>query len=223
MKLTSLFLSFLIKTDEGNILVDAGMHTDIAVVLSNIMKREVHKPEEYLPARLEEAGVSMDDIDTVILTHMHIDHTGWLPYLKKATVFVQVEEYNFTMSPPTYATFYVRDRFDSPDIKWSIIDGDLALMPGVTLIFTPGYTPGCQPVMVELPDSGNILLPVDACPIQENYRKELIPTSFGDPRQSYLSLKRLNAIAKNRKARILTPHDYEFWSKRMKKSPEAYT
>ena len=59
----TVFLGFLIRADEGNILVDTGFHPDDAAE-ENAAGLQVNvQPEDLLPERLKEVGLSMDDIN----------------------------------------------------------------------------------------------------------------------------------------------------------------
>ena len=219
-KVESPFLSFLVKADEGNILVDTGLNPGDVEMMSRMGPITLTE-EHYLPARLKECGLTMADITMVIQTHLHGDHVGWLRYLTNAEVLVQREEYNFASNPPPY-TRYIVNRFNSPGIKWKFVDGDHIIMPGLTLLFTPGHTAGCQSVMVDLPRTGPVLLVGDAGFLQENFEKELIPTSFWDQKEALLSLKRLKVWSQIRGAPIFCSHDIEYWRRKMVKSPDAY-
>ena len=61
---------FLVITKESKVLLDCGI---------NILEE---KPLNYFP-RFDITGFPLDEIDAVIITHAHIDHTGFLPYLFK--------------------------------------------------------------------------------------------------------------------------------------------
>jgi glyoxylase-like metal-dependent hydrolase (beta-lactamase superfamily II) len=218
----SAFLSYLIKTDTGNILVDTGINPDDVPFFTR-GKQNSWPEEYYLPNCLKTAGVSMDDINTVIITHFHLDHIGWLGQFKKAEIVVQKEEYRFATDPPDWAPFkYSAPRFDFSGLKLKLVDGDLVLMPGITLLFTPGHSIGHQSVMVDLPKTGTIILCGDAVFLEESLEKEYIPTCWFDTRQSLLSVKKLKTIAQVRNALVFPGHDEEFWQNKMKKSPEAY-
>jgi N-acyl homoserine lactone hydrolase len=221
-------LSYLVRADEGNILIDAGFHPDDVAVIAKNNKMDV-PAELYLPQQLKKIGLSPDDINMVVLTHLNIDHIGWLRSFLQAEVFVQQEEYRYTMFPHTVypPPFTEKDRFperfDFSRIKWHLVDGDQELFPGLSVIFTPGHTAGHQSVMVDLPESGPIIIAGDAAFLQENLDKEIVPLYWFDARQTWLSLKRIKLWAQVRHARIFPGHDFEYWQKQMKKSPEAYT
>jgi len=219
-KMQSPFLSFLIQADEGNILVDTGLSPEDIEMMSR-MGPVTMTEEHYLPARLKEVGLSLEDISMVVMTHLHGDHVGWLSHLRNAEVIVQKEEYKFATDPPPYVR-YVSERFNSPDIKWRFVDGDHVIMPGLTVLFSPGHTAGCQSVMVDLPKFGSILLVGDSGFLLENFQRELIPASFYDQKEALLSIKRLNMWSQVRDAAIFPSHDMDFWRNNMVKSPEAY-
>jgi N-acyl homoserine lactone hydrolase len=220
-------LCYLVRADEGNILIDAGFHPDDIVKMGE--KKEDIPAESYLPQQLKNIGLSPDDINMVVLTHLNIDHIGWLQSLPQAEVFVQQEEYRYTMFPHTVypPPFTEKDRFPERynfrHVKWNLVDGDQELIPGLSVIFTPGHTAGHQSVMVDLPESGPIIIAGDAAFLQENLDKEIIPIYWFDARQAWLSIKRIKLWAQVRNARVFPGHDFEYWQKQMKKSPEAYT
>jgi N-acyl homoserine lactone hydrolase len=222
-KVKSAFFSYLIKTDTENILVDTGVHPDDLMPLTGGGMTSL--PEEYfLPNRLKEAGLSMSDINRVIITHLHLDHIGWLAQLRQAEIIIQKEEYRFTTDPPAWTPFkYSPQRFDFSGLNIRLVDGDTVLMPGITLLFTPGHSIGHQSVMVDLPRSGTIIICGDAVFLEESLEKEFIPASWSDTRQSLLSVKKLKVWAQVRNATVFPGHDEDFWREKMKKSPEAYT
>lgn len=221
-KVDVVFLSYLIRTDKANILVDAGFHPDdIETMISRGRKINV-RPEDQLPQRIKELGLTFGDIDIVVMTHLHTDHAGWLSHLRHAEIIIQKEEYKVAIDPPSYAR-YTPARYNFPDMKWRMVDGDEILMPGLTALFTPGHTAGSQALMVELPEFGTIILAGDVGDFQENFDKEIIPGLFTDPRQAWLSIRRLKVWSQIRKAPIFTSHDTDYWRQHMKKSPEAYT
>jgi N-acyl homoserine lactone hydrolase len=218
------FLAFVIRTDDSNILVDTGPHPDdIKEVISSRGYKINYKLEDHLPNRLREIGLSMSDINMVIWTHVGFDHNGWISYLHHAEHVMQKIEYQFATQPPSFYRAYHPEKFRHKDIKWRLVEGDTVLMPGLTLLFTPGHTPGHQSVMIDLPKSGTIILSGDAGHFHENFEKELIPNVTVDQMKAFYSVKKLKAWLQIRKAEVFTSHDFDFWRQEMKKAPEAYT
>lgn len=141
---------FVIKAGDKNILVDAGLGT-----------RE--NPKSFMLERLPLAGVSADDIDMVILTHMHFDHIGGLvqdgkPVFPKAEVFAALPESEYWLAPElsdsnaelakSVAKAY-GDRFHTFNFNDE-------LAKGVISINAVGHTPGHTVFLVE--SNGDALL-----------------------------------------------------------------
>ena len=90
---------FLIRSAGKNVLVDTGLGN----------RPRPGFPKGKLDEALKAAGVAPSDIDTVIHTHMHIDHTGWNTidaadgskqiFFPNATFLFQQVEWDYWMQP----------------------------------------------------------------------------------------------------------------------------
>ncbi len=219
-RIQSAVLCYLIKADEGNILVDTGFsQEDVRQFMQRRGKEFNVSPELFLPEQLKLLGISTGDINFILLTHFHGDHIGCLSEFPHAEVVVQRMEYYWGLEPPNPAGGANRI-FDK--LKYRMYDGDQIFLPGITLLFTPGHSIGHQSVMVDLPKDGVIILAGDSAGLQENLDAEIIPTGF-DSRQSLLSIKKLKVIAHARHAVIFPGHDIEFYRQKMRKLPEFYS
>jgi glyoxylase-like metal-dependent hydrolase (beta-lactamase superfamily II) len=103
-----------------------------------------------LPAALAAAGITPDEVDTVVLTHMHTDHIGWAvdggaPYFRNARYLMQRAETDAIrrLNPPLVAALLT-----PLGDQLSTVEGDTTLAAGVRVIATPGHTPGHQSVLV---------------------------------------------------------------------------
>lgn len=223
--ITTPFLGFLIRTDDMNILFDTGMHPDNAAFCRSNGMETIVREEDYLPARLKEvAGLKLEDIDVVILSHLHRDHTGYLGEFPNAEVVVQKEDYAAAVIEPApyYQPIHPLKKYAERDVKWRIIDGDTILMPGLTVLLTPGHTLGSQVLMVDLPQSGTIMLTGDAFLDLECLEREIIPGIYADRGDALRSLRKIKVMAELRKANVFPSHDWECYLNNMKKPPEAY-
>jgi glyoxylase-like metal-dependent hydrolase (beta-lactamase superfamily II) len=155
---------YLVRTGDQLVLLDAGMgpHT------------EDWGRGGDLPAQLRAAGVSPDDIDLVVCTHLHLDHAGWLvhegaPFFSRATVRYGAGDWKRFVDDAA-----PDDRIaNGMHLLWDAgrldpIDGDMvALAPGLTARYTPGHTEGHYSLVVSSGDERLFLLG-DAveCPLQ---------------------------------------------------------
>ncbi|MFE6872567.1 MBL fold metallo-hydrolase [Kitasatospora sp. NPDC057692] len=112
-----------------------------------------------LPAVLARAGIAPADVEAVVLTHLHEDHYGWsvtsegVPVFPNARYLVQHAEVA-ALGPTRTARRYVVEPLLRAG-RLTEVDGRTVLAgrtrPGgaVTLLPTPGHTPGHQSVLVE--------------------------------------------------------------------------
>ncbi len=215
---------YLIKTDEGNVLFDTGWSPQIVPLLSQLGYNPDITEAHALPHRLEELGLKPKDINKVILSHMHVDHAGGIQFLPDAQIIVQKAEYRYAFNPHSFSRLaYNEGDFSFPSYRWSIIDGDQILMPGLAVVLANGHTPGLQALVVDLPDTGVIVLASDCCYLEKNFEEEVIPGVVWNPTLALHSITKLKTLAKLLNGEVYPNHDIEIWNTRLKKSPECYT
>ena len=114
---------------------------------------------------LRRLGITPDEVDAVVTTHLHWDHAGGLTRrdengeveltFKKARHFIQRSEWDFALEPdvrsrPSYITDDFTPLADGNDLV-EFLDGDAEVLPGVQIRHVGGHTPGSQ----VLPDSAS--------------------------------------------------------------------
>lgn len=222
--------AYLIETDRGLVLFDAGINTEY---LRHPILREryfpsdiwlapsIVLPEHELLPQLAAIGVAPADIGDVVLSHTHCDHVGNLKEFRHARWHIQRAEYDYAMGDHgNYAVF--NDDFRFPDAKWVIHDGDWSLMPGIEAVLTAGHMPGHQSLLVTLPQGGLKILVVDAGDLAENFAEEIIPGEcLGGDDAALASIRRLKAIAAERSGELVLFHDAAYVHG-MKLAPEFY-
>jgi glyoxylase-like metal-dependent hydrolase (beta-lactamase superfamily II) len=138
--------TFIVRTPERLVLIDTCVGND--------------KPREEVPAwhlrrsgwlgDLEGAGVTPEQVDLVICTHLHVDHVGWntrlqdgrwTPTFPNATYLFAGEEWEFWR--------HERDACIADSVvpvveagRARLVDGDHVIDPWLRLEPTPGHTPG---------------------------------------------------------------------------------
>ncbi len=156
---------YLIDTGEHRILVDTGIADPEVDYLKHIGFKQSN--EQVLAARLHDLGYGPDDIDIVINTHLHIDHSGNNRLFRNAKIYVNADEMRFAYLPGYQRIFFNRQDFDH-ELNYVPIHGDFLLAPGVQILATPGHTAGHQSVRVET-DTGTVLITGDACRLHEHW------------------------------------------------------
>jgi N-acyl homoserine lactone hydrolase len=210
---------YLLQTGDGrNILIDSGMPADYEhpAGASTI----VHG--EDVVAQLARLGLQPTGVDTVVCTHLDVDHAGCHDAFPRAEFVVQRAQYEAARSgAPRYAR--ARPHWDDPALRYRLIDGDVELLPGLTLLETSGHTAGHQSVLVRLPRTGPVLLAIDAVPLQRLFVPDR-PTSplDEDEAQMRASTRKLLEIAeRERVALVVFHHDGAQWEG-LRKAPEWY-
>ncbi len=116
---------------------------------------------------LDEHGMTPGDIGLVINTHLHFDHCGQNAVFKHAAFYVQRTELDRARrESPKLA-----DWFDFMGARFELLDGDTEILPGLSVITTPGHTIGHQSVRVETADGTSDLLVGDAAYTPRQYRE----------------------------------------------------
>lgn len=126
-------------------------------------KRDIYAFEgsPRLPEQLAAQGVKPQDVDIVINTHLHFDHCGWdtritgdkvRPTFPNAKYIVQRKDFEHAKNPTERdrASFMLDNYMPVEEAKqWELLDGEKQIVPGVTVIPTPGHTDAMQCVKLE--------------------------------------------------------------------------
>lgn len=167
-----------------------------------------------LVAGLATVGLAVADLSLVIISHLHLDHSGGIPLLAEAGVPVALQraEMDFVRSGrATFADGFRAADWSHPQTRWHLLDGDAEVAPGVSVLSTPGHTPGHSSLKVVLPESGTWIFAADAADLGQNFL-DRVPCGFcaggrDDDQAAEQSLTRLLTAAGDSEARLIPGHD----------------
>jgi N-acyl homoserine lactone hydrolase len=147
---------------------------------------------------LAELDLTPGDIGLVINTHLHFDHCGQNAVFRHAPFYVQRTELD---SARRHSVSH-RDWFDFMGARFELLDGDAEVVPGVSVIATPGHTSGHQCVVVQSGQGPPDLLIGDAAYMPAQYLgppdQELPDGQASDLRAWRDSLERIRSAGPER-------------------------
>jgi len=199
---------WLVEGASKKVLIDTGCSADYLNSIGFPSKQLSTQEEE-----LEKVGLTVDDIDMVILTHLHSDHAKDAAKFKNATFIVQKSELEFAANPhPIQAGWFA----EPPQDRLKVVDGDKEILEGIRVIHTPGHTPGGQSILIET-DTGSTCL-CGLCTILENFHPPeqlrqmgvpaITPAIHTNAMQAYDSLIKISELSDQ----IVALHDISYRS-----------
>ncbi len=148
--------SLLIRTGKQTVLVETGMGNK----LSERMVKFYGQPAKLL-ANLANAGISPEDVDIVINTHLHFDHCGWntvrdkggkiVPTFPRAKYYAPEGEWQYARHPSERdAISYIPENYDPlvQSGQMTLLKGGEEIVPGISVKTFPGHTAHMQAVIV---------------------------------------------------------------------------
>lgn len=135
--------AWALKTSEGIILIDSMWDNRDALLIINGMKKLNLNPAE---------------IKYIIVTHGHGDHYGGAQFIKdncKAKIIMSKTDYNFMNTVNTGAN---GPRSPKCSVDITVNDGQIIKLGDteVTIVETPGHTPGCISLIFPVKENGKI-------------------------------------------------------------------
>lgn len=132
-------LGYVVEHSDGVLLFDTGMgsHPDV--------DSHYRPSRTYLHEAVRTAGFRLDEITEVANCHLHFDHCGGNPLLAGLPFFAQAKELQEARTTKDYT---LPELLDPVGTHWQELSGEAEVVPGVTLIPTPGHTNGHQSLIV---------------------------------------------------------------------------
>lgn len=196
---------YLIQHAQGWLLWDTGVDDAIAAMHDGLAptdpKAIYWRRPKTLASQLEEIGVRPADIKYVAISHSHPDHIGNVELFPRAMLLVQKAEYRWPGANNA-------PRFQ-PGHPVTELEGDKDVFGdgSVTILSTPGHTPGHQSLLVKLPKTGAIVLSGDAVHFRSNWDNRRVPTLNFDKDKTLASMQRIADLLVKENAQLWINHD----------------
>ena len=173
-------------------------------------------PDNMPGPQLALLGLAKSDVTLMIQSHTHIDHVGDMAGYPQAPILISADER--ALPRPLY--WSGKQAMDWPDRDYRLVTDDMMLGPGFEVLHCPGHAPGQLAFLVNLPDTGWVLLTSDAIS-----RASEIDEKFAgswDVDQAIFHGDRLMRLAAERDALVIFGHSPEQWPP-LKKAPHWFT
>jgi glyoxylase-like metal-dependent hydrolase (beta-lactamase superfamily II) len=198
---------------EEKIIVDTGLESPERS-FSILQQKYFRKEDQKLENIFKHMNIDPSEVGTVILTHLHHDHCGNNNFFPNARFIVQREElgYAFVPLPDEEKPYFSPLMGETPSFlgtPFELIDGDVELFNGISVLLTPGHTPGSQSILISTTE-GTYCLAGDNVFFYENIEKNIPVGHIYSRADWFTSMNRIKRLADY----ILPSHDPRIFDKK---------
>ena len=174
--------------------------------------------------QLKTLGLEPRDIDFIAPSHLHFDHAGALSLFKGSTLLIQKAERDSVVDAATENVAIDPSLFagmeDTPTVQ---LEGDHDVFgDGKVVIYsTPGHTAGHQVLLIDLENTGRIVLSGDLYHFRFSRENQRTPEFNFSRDQTLESMERVEALLEEKDATLWIEHDHAL-ADTLKKSPAFY-
>lgn len=168
----------LIQNKDEIILVDTGFHGN----------------RHHLLQALDDNRIELDEVNRVILTHLHFDHCLNYDLFTKASFVLSRAEYEYVKDKKylEVGDVFIPDILERIENRGlQLFDNELKIGQDIRCLLTPGHTPGSLSVLVDLPNGDRTGICGDLFKYawEANLLPEVPQGTFGDIRELKTSQK----------------------------------
>ena len=213
---------YAIEHRDGIILVDAGANVGVKALpkwhpyFRACVRFDIEREQEIGP-QLRALGMGANDVRTIVLTHLHIDHDGGLTDFPRARVLASPGELAGARGVAGRLRGYLPQRWPSGFDPQPLVFEDLPFGPfaqshrltadgAVVALPTPGHTPSHVSVAL-VEDDATLLFAGDASYNEANFQTRTIDGVAEDEAVTSATLDRLHELVAERPTVFLPTHD----------------
>lgn len=213
--------TWVIEHPEGIFLIDTGENTRVMEedyfdcggsqgwVSKKIIRFGI-AGEQELPHQLKTLGITPDDINKVVLTHLHIDHTDGLKFFPKSEIIISNDEFKkpFGAVPCTFPSSFTPNLINTTQEKHHHFEGCYPLTKAgdLLLVPTPGHTHAHQSVLLTT-DEIDILFAGDVSFDDEQLKTAKVAGICVNKKKAKETLLTIQNYCKTRPTIYLPTHD----------------
>nr|WP_222710960.1 N-acyl homoserine lactonase family protein [Quadrisphaera setariae] len=207
----------LIEHPEGRVLWDTGVPRDWEERWAPTgfhdffpVKEPVDGPG-YLDSSLASLELTPDDVDILVLSHLHFDHAANARDFAggKTRIIANDKEVEGASQIQGYsAGAHIVSDYQGLPIE--TVSGDVEILPGISVIETPGHTWGTMSLKVDLPQEGTKIFTSDAVYLRDSWGPPAVGAAIVWNNLAWLeSVEKLRKIAEETGAEVIFGHDGE--------------
>lgn len=212
---------YMVVQDEkvGTILFDTGIAEDYKETWPEYFRIEFSETRKWftITDQLAQLDLKIEDIDQIIISHLHYDHCGNLKLFKnrdagKNIIVAEAEAkeafWGSSCALDAIDGAYFQPEFIMPGISYNMVKEDFDLSDDVHLFMQPGHTPCVIGMMVKTEKNGVYIFPSDACYSSYNYGPPcILPGLCVDPVSYRASIEHIRELQIKHDATVVFSHD----------------
>lgn len=216
--------SWLIEHPEGVFLIDTGLSTDVKQTdyfkklsflpryyFEKQMRFEIEEEEE-INHQLSKIGFECNAVDKIILTHLHIDHTGGLKYFANTPIVVNDREWK--TKDGSFPQLFPKD-IQIESIKLNNTYKNFAHCAYLTntedlmMVETPGHTRGHSSIILKMSEDKLLFFGGDVAYNQNRLVNKLFSATIQSHKKNVMSCNNVMNLASQKSLIFLPTHDFE--------------
>jgi glyoxylase-like metal-dependent hydrolase (beta-lactamase superfamily II) len=214
---------YLIEHERGRLFWDGGLPRNVADAEGLVqIDGGSMRYDRWIVDQLADMKLRPKDIDYAAFSHLHFDHAGAANSFTDSTILMQKTEWDGAFNAAEgFIDTSLFDGLKKADVKFLEGDYDVFGDGSVRLIYAPGHTTGHQVLLLELENTGKLMLSGDLYHTRANRRLRRAPTFNVDAEQTHRSMGKVEALLKETGATLWIEHDKAL-ADGLKKAPQYY-